>query len=738
MLAFLRDLAKAGVRQWTSKVLVLGEATVGKTSLTKQLTGGLYDQYEGQTHGVHVEQLDLPHPDGQVMRLSVWDFGGQLEYRATQRFYLTDRSLFVLVWNARARWRDGKLPAWLDVITARAPHSPVLIVGTHADDASAATLPQDLAERYPQIRGTYRVDARTGRGIEQVSAAVASAAAALPLMGAPWPKSWADARDALRAMDGNTATTHAVWQAMERCGVQDPDGRRALASALHDLGEIVFFPDDRELSQKVILHPAWLDARITAVLDSEPIAQAHGVMTRVERERLWGDLDDPDLLDRLIRMMERFDLAYRIGDAHGSEDVALVVERLGDARPPEVAAAWQEARRQPGARQIGLIYKLASRQAGIPTWFIAREHRYTTGLHWSHGVLLADRDPDNPATALLVDDGSERPTITLSVAGALPVGFLSVLTEAFDNIIEDRYPGLVTERRVPCACRPSHGEPCTHSFALDELKLFATDPDPDANRKVWCPLSRTKLDARTLLDGLPGTSPRHDALRHDHDEQNAALHRIESQLDALNGIRALTARRTHAGIHCPSLFAVDELGRSGVLRRRRLRVSLWCEWPYAHGPHPLDPGVGVYQIASLPDGLRAYLPFLAALTATLSIGVPLIAPGLAVAGVLLTDRVKGALDAAPDLLDKISLPDRGDPAAPWKPAIGRGPIHGAQVEADFRALRTALEHLDPHQTWGGLSAVARPEDHSIVYLCRHHARELEYPYRSGTDNAASN
>jgi internalin A len=38
-----------------------------------------------------------------------------------QRFYLTDRSLFLLVWNSRARAADGKVIAWLDAITARAP-----------------------------------------------------------------------------------------------------------------------------------------------------------------------------------------------------------------------------------------------------------------------------------------------------------------------------------------------------------------------------------------------------------------------------------------------------------------------------------------------------------------------------------------------------------------------------------------------------------------------------------------
>ena len=138
VLVFLRALAESSVERWRSKILIVGEATVGKTSLAKQLFGEAFDPDERQTHGVRVRSLPLSHPEqpGVTMDLDVWDFGGQLEYRATQRFYLTDRFLFLLVWNARARAGDGKVTAWLDAITARAPDTPILLVATHGDENS--------------------------------------------------------------------------------------------------------------------------------------------------------------------------------------------------------------------------------------------------------------------------------------------------------------------------------------------------------------------------------------------------------------------------------------------------------------------------------------------------------------------------------------------------------------------------------------------------------------------------
>jgi internalin A len=744
VLAYLRDRTTGTtVRLWASKLLVVGEATVGKTSLAKQLTGGRYDPEERQTHGVHIDPLALPHPSepDTTMTLTVWDFGGQLEYRATQRFYLTDRSLFLLVWNARARWQDGKLLAWLDVITARAPQSPILVVATHRDDASAATLPADLRSRYPGIVGIHSVDARSGNGIDALREAIGRHSAALPLMGAVWPTTWVEARRAVCALDQDAPMANKVWETMTAAGVSDPEAHRAIARAMHDLGDVVFFADDRELSQKMILHPQWLDEKITAVLDSEAVAAADGVLTRTERDRVWAQVD-PDLYDRLIRMMERFDLAYRTGDTDQSDDVALVVERLGYSRPPEADRIWHQALSTPETREVGLLFKLASRQAGIPTWFIARQHRYTTGLHWAHGVLLHDRDRLHPAYALLEDDESAQPTISLRVRGTFPVHLMSVLVESFQTIVNHRYPGLIRAILVPCTCQPASEPPCDHAFSIKELIAETQDPDPDATGKVRCPNSFRKIEARTLLDGLKGTgiSQQIDTLQRTAEANAATLANLDHrQLDTLNGIRSLLAFRTQAGAHCPSLFSIEEKGRTGMLRRRTLRLSLWCEWPYSTGPHALDEeDGGVYILTSLPPWLNDYLPFLHALVTTLGIAAPLIAPALTVASKHLTDQATAGLDAATTLLTALhDIPAPAQVPDYWTPDTAPGPQHHAQIGADFRVLRNALRELDPQQLWGGLTPAIRPEDDAIVYLCDRHLRELDYPYNRTADSEKS-
>lgn len=187
---FLRDLGQDPVRQWASKVVVVGEGRVGKTSLLKALRGEAHDPQESTTHGLTVSGLDLAHPDPPdpaepvTMRLATWDFGGQEIYHATHQFFLTDRSLFLLLWDAQIGWEASKLHYWLDMIKARAPHAPVLLVATHLGPRPPDLPLSELQETYPGlIAGSLSADSASGRGVAELLERVRQEVARLPLMG---------------------------------------------------------------------------------------------------------------------------------------------------------------------------------------------------------------------------------------------------------------------------------------------------------------------------------------------------------------------------------------------------------------------------------------------------------------------------------------------------------------------------------------------------------------------------
>ncbi|XP_015840648.1 leucine-rich repeat serine/threonine-protein kinase 1 isoform X3 [Tribolium castaneum] len=79
-----------------------------------------------------------------------WDFGGQKEYYATHQYFLSKRSLYLVVWRITDGHRGiNEILQWLVNIQARAPNSPVIIVGTHYDVVQECN--PNISEEYQQL-----------------------------------------------------------------------------------------------------------------------------------------------------------------------------------------------------------------------------------------------------------------------------------------------------------------------------------------------------------------------------------------------------------------------------------------------------------------------------------------------------------------------------------------------------------------------------------------------------------
>ncbi len=76
------------------------------------------------------------------------------------------------------------------------------------------------------------------------------------------------------------------------------------------MGDILYFDEDEELNDLVILKPQWVTEYISNVLESEEVIEKDGIFTREHERQLWGDLDS-EMQDHFLRLMEKFDLSYR-------------------------------------------------------------------------------------------------------------------------------------------------------------------------------------------------------------------------------------------------------------------------------------------------------------------------------------------------------------------------------------------------------------------------------------------
>lgn len=783
ILAYLRALHGAS-REWISKMVVVGEGGVGKTSLLRALRGEPFIADEETTHGIEIKQLPLAHPnkDDVTMLLNTWDFGGQEIYHATHQFFLTNRSLYVLAWNARLGYEQGKLNYWLDTIAVRAPQSPIILVATHTDEREADLPLAELRRGYPQIVGQIEISNKSGDGVDGLRQLITETAAALPLMGEEWPVAWASVRHAVRALAAtrNHITPNELAALLDEHEVTGTQAR-VLTKWLHELGEILFFQDVDELNDIVILNSQWVTEAISRVLESEEVAAQDGIFSRDCMNGLWHDLP-PAMREHFLRLMEQFDLSYRILE---DRDKSLVIERV-PYDPPAYEPRWNALKdaalsgklpacrslpegtdsvstRQAGSlpdikeavpcREIKMRFKLdATMPAGIPTWFIARSHRFTLRTHWRHGALFGD-DRQTPNHLGLVQAYPHDRYVLLTVRGPAPQNFFALLRDGLE-VTFARFPGLGIARKVPCCGHD--GEACPHEFDLKQLEKALTRTPPV--NEIQCPEAFENVPIAKLLFGIDRdtTQQRLDELLGYAHRADAKLGKISRELAELTEYaqreftKLFNAEQNKEESRSPYIFVLRSSTKEGDLIglfeaipapgmidrmrekgwKRRIEMQLYCQAPGCW--HPLgyergknDPATGLYQIEVNSEFLATIAPGVKAVAKMLKYAQPLLGPWVAWAQPdRYENQFKDDFERMQKLGEKIPVGLEDSRDAKLAGALREGYTPQQVSGAMLRALKLLLEEKDKQQTWGGLKRILTKEGHHL-WLCPHHLDEYK-------------
>ncbi|MBD2159465.1 leucine-rich repeat domain-containing protein [Limnothrix sp. FACHB-1083] len=731
---YLDERIEGYEQKWVSKLLVVGQGGTGKTALLNALRGQAFVPTD-TTHGMAIAPLELAHPTRAdvTMTLNAWDFGGQEIYHATHQFFMSERSLFVVVWSARSGHEEGKLDYWLNTITTLAPNAPIVLVASHTDQHAAAFPDRAFREKYPQIQAIARVSNRTNDGIDDLRTTLAQLAAELPLMGETWPATWLRAADSLAELPDPYIGPKAFYRHLAAAGVAETS-RPVLARWLHELGQILFFQDrpansDLDLSDLVILQPAWASQTISRVIDDREVEEKRGIFTHCCMERLWCDLDR-HVCDHLLRLMERFDLSYRLLDDRDA-DRSLVVERVPH-NPPPYETDWDALADGP---QIAFRYHLNFVPPGIPTWFIARQSRFSIDRHWRYGALFAYDDGGVRHLALLDLPLGER-SLRLTVRGPHPQNFCTLLHDGITQLLAERFPGLQVTPKVLC---PGHdGQPCTHEFDYQQLR---TRKKP----LIECPSAEEDLVVDRLLYGIDRRTEQQVLQRIESLTETVLKNQAETRSE-LQSLREQTSReftkqfaadQSKVDRCCPTIFTIQPCSggdRFSSLKQavlgQKLELQLYCEHPGCC--HPVEQCR--YELTDGARWLKSLSPHLNKLVTLLKVVAPLAGPTAGLTAAIDNERWKAGLEFTKELagqLPHLSIadldPDLAEGDRGRFDRLAEEPI--AADDRQLWALRQFLKDREPDFERSGLGKgelqlVLTPEYH-YLWLCPEH-RE---PYR---------
>ncbi|MCP5048840.1 MAG: GTP-binding protein, partial [bacterium] len=497
---YFQEIAKASVLLLESKLLIVGNGDVGKTTLMRKLKDNNFKVEVGKeptTEGIKIEPWQLKCPfvtekggnekvkTGETVTVHFWDFGGQEIYHSTHQFFLTKRSLYLFVWEARKEEDTHTFNYWFNIIKLLSDESPVIVVMNKSDIRLKHLDESRLMKKFTNIAGFFQVSCLKGDGIAELTGQIRSTLARMPHLQDRLPTVWKEIRDKLK---NDTRNYISLEDYFALCWEFHMNRERAmfLSSYLHDLGVILHYQDIL-LKHTVILDPEWATEAVYTLIDTRQIQENKGRFQFKDLENYWdSNKFPPGKHAELIRLMEKFELCFNLAGS----GTHIIPELL----PPE----------QPGvsfdlyhhAPDLRFRYQYDFMPDGILSRFISRVYYLVKDEHfWKSGVELTFEK----TTALVAGDPIGR-EMTIALHGPNPGELLAIIRNELDHI--HRTLNMEKERHydeeIPCICSQCKESVKPYLFKYEIIKRRR-----EKNRDtIDCGISVEEVSIERLLRGV--------------------------------------------------------------------------------------------------------------------------------------------------------------------------------------------------------------------------------------------
>ncbi len=688
--AYLRAKAKGQIILNEAKLILIGEGEVGKTCLVDALLDKEWQEHP-TTHGIEIRQVKVTDYEGEgyyrtvnkIITLNGWDFGGQRVYRPTHQLFFSAPAVYLVVWKPREGPQQGFVKEWIQIVRRRDKTAKFIVVATHGgpQQRQPDIDRQELWDLFGKetVVDFFFVDSKPDahgqrKGIEELKRAIASVAAELPEVGRSVPKSFADVRAALQTKGLPYLPLDEVL-AICRAHNMDDEIARLYLTISHRLGHLTHYQHDPQLRDIVILRPDWLATAMSYVLDDEETRKSHGLVKFSRLNHLWDDptrgADSryaPTLHPIFLRLMERFDLSYRVADSSpkgDSDPQSLIAQLVPDNRPDNFVTSWLDSP-SAGDLQQTQICRIVDDKGNTATaeglfyQLIVRLHKYSLGraayadsIHWQRGLVL---DDDYNGRALLEHKGND---VHITVRAPYPEYFLGMLTAEVKYLVESFWEGLRCDVMVPCL----NPNPCIGLLEVGKLienKKRGRPEQPCPVCNEWQSIDQLLLNAPAATQpiSLDVLMKEFAQVKGTLSEINDNSRRILSQID--KQYTDLIQIFTDEAKEGPRLFSLFPLQGNKfnpqTWVRAKFRLVLWCE--HSRLPLPaingMDSKKGVYDLEFDREWFKKAVPYLKFLTGTLSLVLPVMSSTLKVVDDTAFKTLENQLSLGKNVIDAIA------------------------------------------------------------------------------------
>ena len=383
------------------KMMVVGLADKGKTTLVRRLQGKECGP-NAATNGVDVSEWVYRPQLRRIFYFSIWDFGGQEDYYSTHQCFLSQRSLYLLLFNLK----DGEkgvqeLKPWLNNIALRAPQSLVIIVGTHLDEfadeerGEVDVLVRKVEQLSHGFRNKLQIKAVVTVGLmhrlenigylkDTIYEHVANykTRKGQIIMGRKIPASYHSLERHINVIQQEVRNGHrepimhaeefkTLVQQMELTDICNEEEIKTATLFLTDVGTLLHYDDKgHNLHELYFIDPRWLCdmmSRIITIKERNPFVK-EGILDCKAIPQLFKDNAFPwQFFEQYLTLLDRFEIALPL-----DKNRILIPSKLPDERPSAIDQAELQRREEGPLYSRQIIFKSADTPPGFWSRLLSR------------------------------------------------------------------------------------------------------------------------------------------------------------------------------------------------------------------------------------------------------------------------------------------------------------------------------------------------------------------------------
>ena len=160
------------------KVCLLGDVSVGKTSIASRYCKNTFSDLYINTIGGAYQQQSVTLNNGTKIRLHIWDTSGQDRFRSMTNLYYHDAQVAILTYDVTNEQSLESLNYWLEQLNNKVEVENMLLclAGNKNDvESSKKVIPTSKGKAFAEENNMifFETSAKTGAGIKELFQAIA-------------------------------------------------------------------------------------------------------------------------------------------------------------------------------------------------------------------------------------------------------------------------------------------------------------------------------------------------------------------------------------------------------------------------------------------------------------------------------------------------------------------------------------------------------------------------------------